>query len=251
MFGEGAAAESGGEAGSIVSDAAAAAAQAEGAGGEGGDKEGEAAAAEKAAADKAAADKAAADAAAAAGDKSGKEGDAGKTGAPESYADFTLPKGVDLDPLLIDTAVPLFKEANLSQEQAQGMVDTFQKVREAEAEGFIEQRAQQDADLRKELGAEYEPTQNRISGMLARFSKEAGAETTAEISKLLHDDYGIGSNPALVKLLDFAARGLAVEDNVSGEGGQQGKGEKTSDADAAKELYGDSMYNEDGSLKNP
>jgi len=241
---EGAAAEGG----SIVSDAAAAAA--DGAGeGEGEGKTGQTG-------DAGDGGQAGGDAGKAgdgdAGDKGGDKGAAGD-GAPESYTDFTLPEGVELDPLLVDTAVPFFKEANLSQEQAQGMVDAFQKVRESEAEAFIEKRAAEDKALREELGDQYEPTQKRISGMLARFSKEVGAEVTAQVAKLLHDDYGIGSNPGLVKLLDFAAKGLAIEDNVSGEGGQQGggKGDKLSDADAARELYGDSMYNEDGSLKNP
>ena len=58
-------------------------------------------------------------------------GDAGKTDdtagvtgddsqlAPETYADFTLPEGVELDTALLTDAAPLFKELGLTQEQAQ------------------------------------------------------------------------------------------------------------------------------------
>src|SRR5215469_16563160 len=62
------------------------------------------------------------------------EGDAGHTpttppapapGAPEAYADFTAPSGRELDADAITAIKPLFKELNLTQAQAQLLVDAY------------------------------------------------------------------------------------------------------------------------------
>jgi len=45
------------------------------------------------------------------------------TGAPEAYADFKLPEGLAFDKTVLDSFVPLFKEFNMTQEQAQKFVD--------------------------------------------------------------------------------------------------------------------------------
>ena len=49
----------------------------------------------------------------------GDEAAASTTGAPESYADFTLPEGVTLDAAELEALKAEFKELGLSQEQAQ------------------------------------------------------------------------------------------------------------------------------------
>src|SRR6266702_7824639 len=45
------------------------------------------------------------------------------TGAPEAYANFTLPEGVKLEPESFKSATDLFKAQGLSQTQAQALVD--------------------------------------------------------------------------------------------------------------------------------
>src|SRR6266436_2405621 len=46
-------------------------------------------------------------------------------GAPEKYGDFKLPDGYQFDQASLDQATTLFKEAGLSQEAAQKMVDFY------------------------------------------------------------------------------------------------------------------------------
>jgi len=46
-------------------------------------------------------------------------------GAPEKYADFEAPEGLTVDPKVIESAVPIFKELNLSQDQAQKLFDFY------------------------------------------------------------------------------------------------------------------------------
>ena len=44
------------------------------------------------------------------------------TGAPEKYADFAAPVGYTIDTKLVEAAAPIFKELNLTQEQAQKLI---------------------------------------------------------------------------------------------------------------------------------
>lgn len=53
-----------------------------------------------------------------------------KAVAPEKYADFTVPDGFKLDPVVLETVLPVFKELGLTQEAAQKLVD-IQTAREA------------------------------------------------------------------------------------------------------------------------
>ena len=46
-------------------------------------------------------------------------------GAPEKYADFTAPEGYELDEELVGKIAPVFKELNLTQEQAQKLVNFY------------------------------------------------------------------------------------------------------------------------------
>jgi hypothetical protein len=55
--------------------------------------------------------------------KADGQADADKAGAPETYEDFTLPEGVEVDQVAMDAFQPLAKELGLSQEQAQKLVD--------------------------------------------------------------------------------------------------------------------------------
>ena len=46
-----------------------------------------------------------------------------KEDAPETYEDFTLPEGVEKDEALMEAFIPVAKDLNLTQEQAQKLVD--------------------------------------------------------------------------------------------------------------------------------
>jgi hypothetical protein len=59
-----------------------------------------------------------------AGSEPPKEGEGeAATGAPEQYADFTLPEGVELEGAMLDQVRTFAKAQNFTQEQAQGLVD--------------------------------------------------------------------------------------------------------------------------------
>src|SRR5882672_5288525 len=57
-----------------------------------------------------------------------KDGDKPASGAPEKYSDFKLPEGLELSPEVVTEVSGLFKEMNLSQTQAQKLVDFHSKT---------------------------------------------------------------------------------------------------------------------------
>lgn len=56
-------------------------------------------------------------------DSSGDTDDEDKSGAPETYSDFSLPEGFEADEQMLGEFGDLARELNLSQEQAQKLVD--------------------------------------------------------------------------------------------------------------------------------
>lgn len=68
--------------------------------------------------------------------------DEAQTGAPEEYADFSLPEDMPMDAEAMDAFKPLAKELGLSQEQAQKLVDiqaqAVARFTEAQTQAFVE-----------------------------------------------------------------------------------------------------------------
>ena len=176
------------------------------------------AAADKAEADKAEADrvaaltpeeKAAEEAAAA---KKAEEDAKAKAGAPEEYAEFTMPEGMQVDTALLDQFKPIAKELNLTQEQAQKLVDLqAQSVVNAE-----KTRAEQWANITKEWqttakadaeigGTEYDANCKIAVRAINTFG-------TPELKTMLNQ-YGIGNHPEMIRLMTRIGKGMA-EDKI-------------------------------------
>ncbi len=93
-----------------------------------------------------------------------KEGEAKpepqKTGAPEKYADFTLPEGIKLEAKAIEAFSAVAKGLGLSQESAQKLVSFQAQSVKAEIEGRIAAVAQQSEtwanESRTQFGAAWE-----------------------------------------------------------------------------------------------
>ena len=72
------------------------------------------------------------------GDDKSKDADGDKDaeGAPDKYADFIMPDGVEANKELLATASTVFKDQNFTQAQAQAVVDlqTAEVVKAAEAQ---------------------------------------------------------------------------------------------------------------------
>ena len=175
---------------------------------------------QKAAAEVAAAEKAAADAAAqtpeqkAAAEKVAEEKAAGdeKAGAPEAYTDFTLPEGMELDTVAMEAAVPIFKELNLTQDQAQKLVALQTAQLTATAEAQQAQWEKTNDDWREEAKGDPEFGKANLQASLGHVKTFLDKFATTEFRQML-DDTGMGNRLEVLRM--FATVGKAMgEDTV-------------------------------------
>lgn len=159
--------------------------------------------------------------------------DAGKPqGAPEEYADFQLPEGVQLDAELTSDLKAVAKELNLTQEQAQKLADLAANktqgigARQMEAIAAAQQQWTADAKADKEFGGEH------LAENLGIAKKALDSFGTPELRTLLNES-GLGNHPEIIRAFYRAGKAISEDRFVpSGNGG------RTSGArDPAKSLY--------------
>lgn len=162
-------------------------------------------------------------------------------GAPEKYEAFKVPEGVALDEKVLTEAAALFKGANLSQAQAQQMVD-FQAAKlleaaEAPGKAYLEMRK----DWQKEV-MDDPKLGPRIAEVKANFSRALdtlGDPALKAAFQETMDLTGAGDNPAFVKVWDAISQRLIEGKSVKGSGpsphGQTKPGEGSKSA--AQAIY--------------
>lgn len=166
-------------------------------------------------------------------DGTSSKDNASKTPAPGEYADFTAPEGYTIDKALIESAIPIFKEAGISQEVAQKLVD-LQVQRELAAakapqQAYTDLRADwvkatlADPDISTggKLKPDVQPTIAKAIDSLPADLGKAFRETM--------DTTGVGDNPAFVKAMYKFAQAFTEGGHVSGKGPSPG-GQQAPDA---------------------
>jgi hypothetical protein len=161
-------------------------------------------------------------------------------GAPEKYADFKAPEGYTLDEETLKSATGLFKELNLSQDQAQKLVDLYAanslQASEAPYKAW--------ANLQKEWMSEIS---NRFPGEKANVVRSDIAKAinsslppslARNLTKAL-DLTGAGSHPDVVEALSIMLRPLYEGTPVKGNG-PAATGQKA--ADAGPPSIADAIY---------
>ncbi len=163
------------------------------------------------------------DAAATDGDKSDAKDEAQAEGAPETYEAFTLPDGYELDGERLEMAVAKFKELNLPQDKAQGLIDLYCKAdaENSEARNVLlgEARAQQieqwGTEARTQLG-------DRFDQAVANAAFAASLVQDPAVVDAM-EQQGWGNHPAMLKMLDFFGAKFR-EGGMDGVGGGRGGG---------------------------
>lgn len=148
-------------------------------------------------------------------------------GAPEKYEDFKTPDGVKIESKQGDAFKTIAKELNLSQDQAQKLIDLQSSFalahQKAAVDAFAETVNSWKAEATKELGAAYDKKVATAARAMDKFG-------SPELKQLLTDT-GIGNHKAMVKLLSRI--GEAVSEDVFTEG----KGAANVPTSAAKTFY--------------
>lgn len=140
-----------------------------------------------------------------------------KTGAPEKYDSFKFADGMSVSETHLKSFQTMAKEYNLTQEQAQKLVD-FDVQRQTEfaqaQEQALEARANEWADKTradKELGGE------RLTENLSVSKKALDKFGTPELVKLL-DETGLGNHPDMIRVFYRIGKALGDEKVLEGKG---------------------------------
>ena len=155
--------------------------------------------------------------------------DAKPAGAPETYADFKMPEGFAMDAALLGEFAPTLKELNLTQEQAQKVMDFAPKLVQATAEktaaslmdayGLADRATWAEAvKADKEIGGE------RLPENLAMAKKAVDAYGDPELKTFLNKS-GLGNHPALIRAFVKAGKPLMAD---TAGGGKQSPASRSS-----------------------
>lgn len=154
-------------------------------------------------------------------------------GAPEKY-EFKAPEGKELDPDLLTSFSDAAKDANLSQDSAQKLLDKMaptlaaRQVAQVEA---IHKEWKDTSSSDKEFGGEkLKENMGVAKKALDAFDPIGKDQTTTPLRTLL-EETGLGNHPEVIRLLYRAGKAISEDTFVSGHGG------KSSEPDAASVLY--------------
>ncbi|ENQ9168729.1 peptidase [Klebsiella pneumoniae] len=149
-------------------------------------------------------------------------------GAPEKY-EFTAAEGVDLDTEALKDFEPVARELNLTNEQAQKLVDAYPKilagVQQRQAEAWQAQTEEWAATVKadKEIGGD------KLTANLGVAQRALDTFGTPALKEYLNGT-GLGNHPELVKAFVKVGKAMSEDGVVTGkESGQRS---------AAEVLYG-------------
>lgn len=157
------------------------------------------------------------------------EKDQKQEGAPEKY-EFKPAEGQELDAAALEQFEPIARELNLTNEQAQKMVDLYgtkimPMVQQQQVEAWQKTTEQWAADVKedKEIGGD------KLTGNLSAAQRALAQFGTPELKEYL-EGTGLGNHPELVKAFVKIGKAMSEDGMVTGkESGQRS---------AAEVLYG-------------
>ena len=157
------------------------------------------------------------------------EKDQKQEGAPEKY-EFKPPEGQELDAAALEQFEPIARELNLTNEQAQKMVDLYgtkimPMVQQQQVEAWQKTTEQWAADVKadKEIGGD------KLTGNLSAAQRALAQFGTPELKEYL-EGTGLGNHPELVKAFVKIGKAMSEDGMVT----EKESGQRS----AAEVLYG-------------
>jgi hypothetical protein len=142
-------------------------------------------------------------------------------GAPEAYSDFTVPEGFALDGEVAKEAGTLFKGLDLTQTQAQSLVDFYVKQTKEAFEAPFNAYMDKRQEWRNQINADSEIGGSKLNGVKVSIGKLIDSFGNAKIAEGFRDamDYtGAGDNPDVVRGLYELSKRLTEGHAVRGNG---------------------------------
>lgn len=155
----------------------------------------------------------------AAGSEAGESEKAGES--PETYADFTLPEGVELDAAALEKAAPIFKELGLDQTGAQKLIDTYAEMVQAGAQRQVDSFNQTKQDWLEAAQGDKEIGGDKFDETVADAKVGLNKFGNPELKKLMNE-FGIGNHPEVIRFMAKVGR-LTKEDNPGSIGQNSGQ----------------------------
>lgn len=154
------------------------------------------------------------------------EGKAGETkpleGAPEKY-EFKTPEGYEVDPGAMADASAMFKKHNLTQAQAQELMDVYTKHSVDSADAPYKQYATMREGWRNEmikdngLGNGADGLKPEVQANVAKLIDSLGQGPAAAFREAM-DLTGAGDHPAFIRAMNDLGRRFGEGTHVSGKG---------------------------------
>lgn len=146
-------------------------------------------------------------------------------GAPEQYEDFSAPEGLKYDDQFIGTFKDAAKELNLSQKQAQQLLDKCAPVlaeRQIEQIKAVSDQWVERTKTDKEIGGEnWTRASSDIARVRDKFGVNADGKMDPDIQEFMQTP--IGNHPGLLKLLARVGRAFGEGDFPRGDVAKDGK----------------------------
>ncbi|OFC63282.1 peptidase [Candidatus Erwinia dacicola] len=149
-------------------------------------------------------------------------------GAPEKY-EFTAGEGVELDAEALKDFEPVARELNLTNEQAQKLVDAYPKILAGVQQRQAEAWQKQTEGWAETVKADKEIGGDKLTANLSAAQRALDQFGTPELKEYLNAT-GLGNHPDLVKT--FVKIGKAMSEDGMVDGSNQGQ------RSAAEVLYG-------------
>ena len=140
-----------------------------------------------------------------------KPDDTKPAGAPETYEAFTVPEGTTLDAAAVEAFTTEARELNLTQDQAQKLVDLHAQQAQGWLQGLYDAHARQRADWVAAAKADSEIGGTDHTDKVAVAKDALARFGTPELSQALEES-GLGSHPEVVRF--FHRVGKAVADDA-------------------------------------
>jgi len=137
--------------------------------------------------------------------------------APESYESFTIPEGFETDDESVEQFSSMAKELNLSQEQAQNLLNKQAEVNAAQVAQLETARVQKEQGWVDELKADATYGGNNLPETVERANRTLRNLGSPELTALIKDS-GYGNNPEVVKFMANIDKKLGEDSMVEGKG---------------------------------
>ena len=129
---------------------------------------------------------------------------------PDTYADFVMPEGVQLDETALAAADPLFKELGLTQENAQKVVDLYASQVQAGSLKQVETFNQLKSDWLDQSKNDKEFGGDKFDENVKVAQLAITKHGTPELKELM-ESHGVGNHPEMIRFMVRVGRTLSED----------------------------------------